>query len=90
MLFFMSHRRLSHSIRAVAVVGTLVFAGCSTKETSASNLSAAAPSASPTAVVKTYACKVCGSVSSKPNRVGRCPRQKDGGPCKWKEIPRTN
>ena len=40
------------------------------------------------AIVKTYACSACGSVTTRRDRTKPCPRQKDGGPCRWKEIPR--
>ncbi len=84
-------RRIPHPLlRSVALSAFLACAGCGAKEVVATDLPAAVPAATPPVVVKTYACKVCGAVSSKPNRIGRCPGQKDGGPCRWKEIPRTN
>lgn len=75
----------------VVLSALLALAGCCSAPTEpAPAIPAAATSPAPTPAVKTYMCRTCGAVTSKPNRLGRCPTQKDGAPCRWKEIPRTN
>ncbi len=79
-------RHLVHLALALFAAALLALPGCGGRPEAAAPQPASAQ-AEPT-IVKTYACTACGSVTTKRNRTKPCPRQKDGGPCRWKEIPR--